>query len=314
MTSNRTRILGSIAVAAILHAHPATAQCGPPDETVPAVRESLLVTTQWLAAHLSDTNVVVVHVDHMSNGYAQAHIPGARHVDAMAITVGDFDMPPMATLDSLVEALGISNTSRVVLYGDPWVTGFVFAALDLLGHGDRTAMLDGGLEQWRAEGRPTTTQAPAASRGTYTPRPRPGVIADAAWVRAHLADDRVAVLDVRTADEYAGGPGRDRLHGGHLPGARLLPWSEAFENPSDALQSRGSRLKSPYALRTMLRLAGVHGGVTPVLYCTVGMRASQMYFILRYLGYDPKFYDGSITDWTHHSDYPIVTGNARGNP
>src|SRR5258705_1743165 len=83
------------AVLGIFAAAPARAQCGPPDEDVPAVRESLLVSTGWLAAHLRDSNLVILHVDHMSNGYAQAHIPGARHVDAMAFTAAGFGLPPL---------------------------------------------------------------------------------------------------------------------------------------------------------------------------------------------------------------------------
>ncbi len=79
------------------------------------------------------------------------------------------------------------------------MTGIVFAALDQLGHGDRTALLDGGLEQWRAESRPVTADVPAPIHTTYTPHPRNGVVVDAAWVRAHLTDDHVAVFDVRTA-------------------------------------------------------------------------------------------------------------------
>lgn len=237
----------AVLAAALVWAAPATAQCGPPDEGVPAVRDSLLVTTGWLAAHRGDSNLVILHVDHMTDGYSRAHIPGARHVDAMAFTVGDFDLPPLATIDSLAESLGITPTSRVVIYGDPWVTGIVFVALDQLGHGNRTAMLDGGLEQWRADGRPVTTQPAVATRARYTPRPQPGVVVDAPWVRAHLADDHVAVLDVRTAEEYAGAPGRDASHGGHLPGARLLSWSQVFERPVEAEQSRASRFKSPRA-------------------------------------------------------------------
>jgi thiosulfate/3-mercaptopyruvate sulfurtransferase len=291
----------------------ARAQCGPPDEQGPSLRDSLLVSTHWLAEHLRDSNLVIIHVDHMSDAYARAHIPGARKLDAMAFVVNDFDVPPLARVDSIAESLGIGPATRVVIYGDPWVTGIVFVALDQLGHGNRTALLDGGFEQWRADGLPVTAAVPAAAHRAYAPHPGPGVIVDAAWMQAHLGTAGIAIVDVRTADEYSGAMTHGDARGGHLPGARLLPWSQVFEHPADAEQSRGSRLKSPAQLRALFQNAGVHEGVTPVVYCTVGMRASQMYFVLRYLGYDPKFYDGSMNDWNRHA-FPLVSGTTRGAP
>ena len=294
----------------------ARAQCGPPDEGVPAVRESLLVSTAWLAAHLRDPDLVIVSVEHMSGMHAaQEQVPGARTVDVMTFTVGSFDLAPVPVLDSLIEALGISNTSRVVLYGDPWVTGFIYVALDYLGHGDRTALLDGGLEQWRAEGRPVAAPVARHARAQFTPHLRPGIVVDATWLRDHLRDRNLALLDVRTSDEYLGqGTDHGTRRVGHIPGARLVPWLQTFERPANAQDSRASRLLSPGELRTLFRRGGVTPGTQPVTYCTVGMRASHMYFVLRYLGYDPKFYDGSLTDWSQRSELPLITGSARGAP
>jgi thiosulfate/3-mercaptopyruvate sulfurtransferase len=280
------------------------------------VRESLLVSTGWLAAHLRDPDLVIVSVQHMPGTHpAEAQIPGARTIDAMAFTIGSFDLAPAPVLDSLIESLGISNTSRVVLYGDPWVTGFIYVVLDYLGHGDRTALLEGGLEQWRAENRPVAAAAPRQSGATFTPHLRPGIVVDAGWLRAHLHDASLALLDVRTSDEYAG---RGESHGmprtGHIPGARLVPWLQTFERPASAADSHASRLLAPAELRALFRTGGVTPGTQPVTYCTVGMRASHMYFVLRYLGYDPKFYDGSMTDWSQRSELPVLTGSARGTP
>lgn len=311
----RTSISAKIFAGLLLAvAGPARAQCGPPDQPEPAVRESLLVTTEWLARHLGDTNLVVVHVDHMNSSYARGHIAGARHADAMEWAVGDHDMPTLRTIDSLVEGLGISTGSRVVLYGDPWAAGWLYTALDMVGHGNRTAVLDGGLEQWRAERRPLTTQVVVVPRGHYAPRPRHSAIVDAAWMRANLGGNGVVIIDTRTREEYAGTAREQLSRTGHLPGARLLDWSSTFTQPADAEQARSSRLKSVAELRALVRAAGVTGGTTPVVYCTVGMRASHMYFVLRYLGYEPRMYDGSMSDWSRRPDYPIATGTSRGNP
>ena len=295
-------------------AGPARAQCGPPDQPEPAVRESLLVTTEWLAQHLRDTNIVKVHAAHMGGSYARGHIAGARHADAMAWAVGDHDMPTFRALDSLVEALGISTTSRVILYGDPWATGWLYTALDMVGHGNRTALLDGGLEQWRAERRPVTTQVTIVPRGNYAPRPRHSAIVDAAWMRANLGGNGVVIIDTRSAEEYAGTAREMLPRSGHLPGAHLLNWSSTFTQPAEAEQGRASRLKPVAELRALVRAAGVTGGTTPVVYCTVGMRASHVYFVLKYLGYEPRMYDGSMTDWSRRPDYPIATGTSRGTP
>lgn len=309
----RTPMSAKIFTLSVLLAAPLRAQCGPPS-VEPAVRESLLVTTQWLAQHLRDSNLVIVQVDHMNTSYQRGHIPGARHANAMDWAVGDHDMPALRTIDSLVEGLGITNESRVVLYGDPWVTGWVYTALDMLGHGARTAVLDGGLEQWRAEQRPVATDVQVLPRSRYAPRPRHTAIVDAAWVRANLASDGVVMLDVRTPEEYAGTSHEQLPRLGHITGARHLNWNTTFAQPAQAEQGRGSRLKSVAELRQLFRSAGVVPGSTPVVYCTVGMRASHMYFVLKYLGYEPRMYDGSFADWSPRQGHPVTTGTARGNP
>jgi thiosulfate/3-mercaptopyruvate sulfurtransferase len=308
------KIFASLAALLTLGAA-AQAQCGPPADDVPEVRESLLVSTQWLAAHLRDADLVILAVDHMPAGGSQRsqRIPGARLTDAMTFAVGSMDLPPVATLDSLVQSLGISNTSRVVLYGDPASVGWLYVALDVLGHGDRTAVLDGGLAAWIAEGRVVTTTASAARPAGFAPQPRRDAVVDAAWVRGHLRDRRSVLLDTRGADEYDGSS-HDLSRSGHIPGAVNLPWTNVFAQPDAVANGRGSRLKSPAELRALLRTAGVQPGTTPIVYCTVGLRASYVYFVLRYLGHDPRFYDGSMTDWGRRSELPVLTGSARGTP
>jgi thiosulfate/3-mercaptopyruvate sulfurtransferase len=303
-----------IFAALTLLAAPLRAQCGPPDENAPKLHDSLLVSTAWLAQHLHDPDLVIVHVNHMSNEYATGHIPGARQLDAMKFTTGDWDVPPVATLDSLARALGITDRSRVVIYGDPWATGIVFVAMDVMGRGDRTAILDGGLPAWRAEGRPVTTAASAPARGTFTMHHEPDHIVDADWIRAHQADEHVAVLDVRSPQEYQGTGSGMMATKGHITGAHYLDWSRIFVQPNAVSRGGGDSHLIPAAdLRALFREAGLRPGMTPVTYCTVGMRASQMYFVLRYLGYEPKFYDGSYNDWMSHH-YATTTGTARGTP
>lgn len=296
-----TRIL--VLCGALVLATKAQAQCGPPASAQQAVRESLLVQPAWLVSRLRDERVVVLFVGDRA-GYDAGHIPGAILADAHAFSAGHHDLPPVAAIVSAIERLGISNSSRVILYGDAWMTGWMYLVLDYVGHGDRTALLDGGLTAWRAAGNAVTTQATAARRpGSFTPRPRANIVVTADWIRQRLRNNDIAIIDNRTTGEY-----RD----GHIPGAALLEWERTFSRPAEALQNNASPLIPAGDINALLAAAGVTGNRTPVLYCTVGMRASHMYFVARYLGYDPVIYDGSWTDWTQHSTNPVATGTSRG--
>ncbi len=245
--------------------------------------------------------------------YAAAHIPSALLANPMAFTTGEHDLPPVDTLRALVERLGITNDTRVVLYGETWHTGWLYVVLDYLGHGDRTALLDGGLPQWRAEGRPVESgAAPAVRRGRFTPKPRSQVTITTDWLRDQLDSRRLALIDVRSAEEYAGtassGPGRR----GHIPTARHLDWSRTFTRPDDAVAGDASLLVSAERLERMFREAGAAPGKHLVLYCAVGVRASHVYLLARYLGYDPKLYDGSWAEWRARPDLPVVAGTDPG--
>lgn len=284
---------------------PATAQqCGPPSLDRPARRPDLVASTAWLAGHLRDPAVVILHADLDDAGYRAGHVPGARFADAMAFTAGDHDLPSAEALRRLVEGLGIGSDSRVVLYGETWHVGWLYVALDRLGHGDRTALLDGGLAQWRAEGRPVETSAPpAAARGRFRHDMRDGVVVSTEWLRARLGSRRVALIDVRGPDEYAAG---------HIPTARHLDWSGAFTRPDDAREGRASLFVSPDRLDAMFRAAGAAPGRDVVLYCQVGVRASLVYLLAKSLGYRPRLYDGSWAAW-RGAGLPVVTGTEPGS-
>src|SRR5687767_14515418 len=150
--------------------------------------DSPVVSTQWLAEHLNDPSVVVLHLANIRRDYTAGHIPGARFlwVNDIAPSTPDLntELPPIAKLDSLLESLGVSDNSRIVVYG-PTVSTMVarvFMTLDYLGAGDRAAVLDGGFNTWKAEGRAVSTEAPKVARGTFTPRVRADVVVDADFV------------------------------------------------------------------------------------------------------------------------------------
>ncbi len=261
----------------------------------PAARHDMLVTTEWLSQHLSDANVVVLHVSANRTAYDAGHIPGARFVGLPDLVVTrngvPNELPETAALKKVFESAGVSDHTRVILYGDASVLPATRAyfSLDYLGHGDHAALLDGGLEKWRGEGRMLTKDAPSVSAGNLTPRLKPEIVMQIDTVKDITAKNGQAgtpvLLDVRPANDYTG------EKGAHIPTAKNLNWMDSQVSKDD------QTLKSENSLRMLYEAAGVKDDRPVVTYCNSGMQASQSYFTLKYLGYDVKMYDGSMSEW-----------------
>lgn len=275
--------------------------------------DSVLISTEWLASHRADPDLVVLHISMAKADYDRGHVAGARYLDPhrlMSMAAPGVELPPVAQIDSVLESLGITAGSRIVFYGDTWMAPRVFLALEYVGLGNRSALLDGGFPAWRAEGRPVSTETPAWSRGTLSLTAHPEILASAEWIRARLDDSALVLVDGRSAGEYAGTDSSERLpRFGHIPGGMSLPWEETFTGESAALNGTPSRLKSPEALRKLLSAAGVREGRDLVTYCTVGLRAAHLYFVARYLGLRPRLYDGSMSEWSRKPELPMVRGS-----
>lgn len=299
-----------VLVAAALLAWPARAQ--QPDMGDAQVRHhpEMVVSTEWLAAHLRD--VVVVHVGRDDAPYKSGHIPGARFLPlgAVATTIAGVpnELPSATDLAATFRDLGIGDTGRVVLYGDDagLYAARAWVALDLLGHGARAALLDGGLSRWRAEHRALDSDVPQVIPRPFTSRVQADRVVNAAWVRAHLGDGRVVFVDARPADQYAGAeppcpadapacaqvPEERR---GHLPGAKSLFWMDDLVSRDDPVLKPMHTLHEELWKATGADAPGVR---TVVTYCRTGMQASHAYFVARYIGYrDVLLYDGSFIEW-----------------
>ena len=276
--------------------------------------DSLLVSTAWLEAHRSDANLVVLHVSMERAEYERGHVPGARWLnphDLIANAAPGTELPPGLQIDSVLESLGISDASRIVYYGDTWMTPRVFLALEYVGLGDRSALLDGGLPLWQREQHPVTTETPSWTRGQISARSHPEILADAAWLQARLDDSHLLLLDGRSGGEYSGADHSERLpRSGHIPGAVNLPWERTFTDGAGALEGIPSLLQSRETLRQLLAEAGVTEGKDLITYCTVGLRASHLYYIARYLGWHPRLYDGSMSEWSRKPELPMTSGPA----
>jgi thiosulfate/3-mercaptopyruvate sulfurtransferase len=278
---------------------------------------SLIVSTQWLAAHLNDPNVVVLQVDaHMGMGddvpFAAAHIPGARELLLSSIIVDtngiNSELPPVDRLREAFESAGVSDSSRVVVYyeSEAPTAARAVMTLDYLGH-DRVSFLDGGFPKWRAEKREISTKVAAVQKGTMHPHVRANVVADAPWIQARIGKPGLALIDTRTDGEYLGVGMRHGLPStGHLYGARQLQWQQLFVGDSGS--EKGASLKSPAEIRKLFA-DRMNPGDTVVTYCWVGYRASATYMAARSLGLPVKIYDGSYEDWARRK-LPLRTGAA----
>jgi thiosulfate/3-mercaptopyruvate sulfurtransferase len=269
-----------------------------------AVRESMLVSTDWLAERLGDESLVLLHVGSQQD-YAAGHIPGARLVTLSDISItGErglrLELPPVNALAQALGRLGISDPSRVVVYaGNDSVQSAtrVWFTLDYAGLADRSSFLDGGLALWRAEGRPLSTEAPRFEATALRLRVRPEVVVPAEWIREHLHDGGVLLLDARTPEFYTGASAGSMPRAGRIPGAQNVPFPSLFEE--------NRKFKSTGAIRELLRASDAGRESVRVSYCHIGQQATVLYFAARYLGLDVRLYDGSFQDWSSRPELPV---------
>lgn len=268
-----------------------------------APNPSILVSGDWLAGHLKDDGLVILHVGSQKD-YDAGHIPGAQLVTLADISITGasglrLELPPVADLQKAFGRLGVSDRGRVVVYaGNESVQSAtrVWFTLDYLGLGDRAALLDGGVAAWRADGRALSTVAASVPPSQFTPRPAPQVVADAEWVRGHLADGGVQVLDARLPEFYTGANAGGMPRAGHVPGARNVPFT--------SLLVENGKLQPQDSLKAMMSKSGGDPGLT-VSYCHIGQQATVLYFVARYLGMNARLYDGSFQDWSRRSELPV---------
>ena len=320
--STRTQLLcGLLTIAGVLFLMPFQADGqvrAYQKEKAPSVRSEMIVSTVWLVAHLNDPKVVILHVARARAHYDEGHIPGARFAGWDEITATRDGVPnelaPVADLQKLFARLGVGDDARIVLYGDSsgLSAARAYFTLDYLGHGERAALLDGGLEKWRAERRAVSTDLVEPKMAPFTPRVRASaivdhdVVRDLSWTATKLASPSVVLIDARPVEEYEGTkPGEGVPRGGHIPGAANVFWMQnvvSKENPA---------LRSVAELRKLYEEAGALRGRTVVTYCRTGGQASHAYFTLKYLGYDVVMYDGSFFEWSNTEGAPVVVGRER---
>ena len=272
----------------------------------------VLVSVDWLAEHLQDSSIVLLHVGMPTARASGEFIPGARFLNYQEIVaVRDgliVEIPPIDELIESFEVAGVSDAALVILYGSPaHLPARAYVTLDYLGHGARTAVLDGGLEAWKAAEYPVETVPAQGPRGLFTPIVRDDVLVTAEWIQARLYDPAVALIDSRPEVEYRGSlPTRIGWRAGHIPGARNLYWEDLLVSANNPV------LRDLTDVQLQFQEAGANYGAVVVNYCYVGMRASYTYVIAKHLGYDVRLYDGSWNEWSKNDSLPAVTGSFPG--
>ena len=276
-----------------------------------APRDQLLVSPAWLSDHAADKGLVILHVG-TAAGYQAGHIPGARLVDPDGLTVKSpegllTELPPPEELRAQMQALGISDRSRIVVYSE--TTGIARATrivltLDAAGFGDRTSLLDGGLTAWAGDGHATTTGTTPVPATVLSPLHMQPRIVTADFVQSHLKAPGYDVVDARASEFFDGEKaGMDGAALGHIPGARSIPFT--------TVSGADGKLKSPEELKALFAAAGVKPGDHVIAYCHIGIQATAVIFAARTLGVDARLYDGSFQDWSRRglpTENPAAAG------
>ncbi len=283
-------------LATILTASLLSGQASP----APKLRPEMLVTTEWLAEHLKDPDLVVLCINSTPEFYAKGHIPGARQIKLSEIAVTregiPNELPPVETLQRTFAAAGVSLNAHVVIYGERsnLLAARAYFTLDYLGVAQRASLLDGGIEKWKNEGRPLSTETPAVTPVKLTVSPRPEILVDTAAMRnLQKKPGTITLVDARPAKEFTGEQlSEDVATAGHIPGARSLYWM-------DMLVSRENPVLRPETeLRRMYMEMNAAADRPLVTYCRTGMQSSFDYFVAKYLGYNPSMYDASFIEWS----------------
>jgi thiosulfate/3-mercaptopyruvate sulfurtransferase len=278
-----------------------------------------LVSTDWLAAHLSDANVKVVDASYKMPGiappakddYLKAHIPGAVFFDVDAVSDHTNPLPHMfpsaEQFGRDVGALGIGNGDVVVVYdAGGWIAGprawWMFLSY---GH-TNVRVLNGGLKKWRAEGRPVESGAVTPKSATFKAAFDARRVRSMQQMIANIASETEQVIDARASDRFEARVAEPRpgLRPGHIPGSRNLPYNNLFDPATGAMRPLDE-------LRAAFSGAGVKLDAPIVTSCGSGVSAAVLTLALYRLGLEnPALYDGSWSEWGQPDGPPVATGPA----
>ena len=277
----------------------------------------VLVSTDWVEQHLNDPKVRLIESNEDTLLYSSGHIPGAVHVDWTSDLNDQLrrDYITRDGFEKLMSRIGATPQTTVVFYGDKnnWWACYAFWVFQLFGHTNARVM-DGGRIKWEKDKRALTRDVPSYPQTNYTSKERSDAKHRAfrEEVMAHM-ESRGQLVDVRSPEEFAGTrmhmpdyPNEGALRGGHIPGAKSVPWARAI-NPEDGTFKSAADLRKIYCDEKQLS-----PGKATVTYCRIGERSSHTWFVLQHLlGYPyVRNYDGSWTEWGNSVRVPITRGTS----
>jgi thiosulfate/3-mercaptopyruvate sulfurtransferase len=271
------------------------------------LRTEMVVSTDWLARHLE--YAVVLDVGD-ARSFDLGHIPGARLLEFDRIVTTRHrvpnELPDVEVLEHVFTSIGTGDRGRIILYSrNPLQAARAWFTLDSLGHGSRTAILDGGYAKWMNEGRPLEQGQCSTEPLPFHARLNSSAVASLKVMRdivkwRHVLGSPYTLIDARPSDQYHGREESPDPRHGHIPGAVNVPWTE------NVTFGDISRLLPEAELRETYRAAGVNPKSANIVYCRTGIQASLTYFVLKYLGYDATLYDGSFSEWSASAETLVV--------
>ena len=261
---------------------------------------------------LSEEDRIIIHVGR-SEGYINGHIPGAVFMgnsDYVSVSEDSLytELPELNDFKSALLARGINPDSYIILCSDwqSFAQAFrLYFTFEYFGFNKNVRILDGGIKGWGANGLEVSTDTVVAktSKSDLNLSQNNDLLVDKNWIRDHLQDKTVSIVDARTPEYYTGEKDGEGYYkrSGHIQGAKNITWK--------TLVDENHFLISKKEIKKKLSEQGIKSGQNVVSYCHVGLRASVLYTVGKGLGYSTVLYDGSYNEWDRlGDDYPFEYG------